>query len=108
MTVLCYAFTGQIVRAFLTETAACDYAVSFARILLTTSFLFGMFYVFSNALQAMGAAVSALIINLSRQGFVYIPCLYLFNSLFGVDGLLWAQPAADIVSVILVWQQASS
>ena len=102
MTVLCYAFTGQIVSAFLTETAAYDYAVRFARILLTTSFLFGMFYVFSNALQAMGAAVSALIINLSRQGFVYIPCLYIFNSLFGVSGLLWAQPAADIVSVVLV------
>lgn len=102
MTILCYVFTGQIVSAFLTETAAYDYAVHFARILLTTSFLFGMFYVFSNALQAMGAALSALIINLSRQGFVYIPCLYIFNSLFGVNGLLWAQPAADIVSVILV------
>lgn len=101
MTILCYVFTGQIVSAFLTETAAYDYAVHFARILLTTSFLFGMFYVFSNALQAMGAALSALIINLSRQGFVYIPCLYIFNSLFGVNGLLWAQPA-DIVSVILV------
>ena len=97
-----HVFTGQIVSAFLTETAAYDYAVHFARILLTTSFLFGMFYVFSNALQAMGAALSALIINLSRQGFVYIPCLYIFNSLFGVNGLLWAQPAADIVSVILV------
>ena len=80
MTILCYVFTGQIVSAFLTETAAYDYAVHFARILLTTSFLFGMFYVFSNALQAMGAALSALIINLSRQGFVYIPCLYIFNS----------------------------
>lgn len=102
MTILCYVFTGQIVSAFLTETAAYDYAVHFARILLTTSFLFGMFYVFSNALQAMGAALSALIINLSRQGFVYIPCLYIFNSLFDVNGLLWAQPAADIVSVILV------
>ena len=56
MTILCYVFTGQIVSAFLTETAAYDYAVHFARILLTTSFLFGMFYVFSNALQAMGAA----------------------------------------------------
>lgn len=102
MTILCYAFTGQIVSAFLTETSAYDYAVHFARILLTTSFLFGMFYVFSNALQAMGAAVSALIINLSRQGFVYLPCLYLFNYMFGINGLLWAQPAADIVSVILV------
>ena len=33
-------------------------------------FLFGVFYMLTNALQAMGAAVQALIINLSRQGII--------------------------------------
>lgn len=45
--------------------------------MLTTSFLFGMFYVLSNALQAMGAATSALIINMSRQGIIYIPAIFI-------------------------------
>ena len=53
---ICYLFTGQIVSVFLTDAAAYDYGVSFARILLCTSFLFGVFYVLTNALQARGAA----------------------------------------------------
>ena len=38
-----------------------------------------IFYVLSNALQAMGAATQALIINLSRQGIIYIPALFLLE-----------------------------
>jgi Na+-driven multidrug efflux pump len=66
MTGFCYLFTDQIVSVFLTEQAAFDYAAQFVRILLTTSFLFGIFYVLANALQAVGAATAVLIINLSR------------------------------------------
>ena len=56
LTLICYLFTGQIVSVFLTDAAAYDYGVSFARIFLCTSFLFGAFYVLINALQARGAA----------------------------------------------------
>lgn len=101
MTGLCYIFTGQIVGAFLTDSNAYDYAFGFSRILLTTSALFGIYYVFQSSLQAMGAAVPALIINISRQGLIYIPLLYVMNSILEVNGLLWAQPVADILSLIL-------
>lgn len=102
MTVICYVFDCQIVRVFLSEPEAFSYGVEFSRILLTTSFLFGMFYVLSNALQAMGAAASALMINISRQGLIYIPAIFILQAVIGMDGLLWAQPVADILSVILV------
>lgn len=99
MTAICYLFVNQIVGVFLTDTSAFSYAVDFARILLTTSTLFGIFYVLTNALQACGAAVSSLIINLSRQGIIYIPALFILRSVFGVNGLIWAQPVADILSI---------
>lgn len=102
LTLLCYLFTGQIVRAFLENEAAYDYGVRFARILLTTSTLFGVFYVLCNALQAMGAATAALIVNLSRQGIIYIPAVFILQKVLGVVGLAWAQPAADILSIGLV------
>ncbi len=102
MTVLCYIFNQQILGAFLSEQEALSYGIRFSRILLTTSFLFGMFYVLSNALQAMGAATSALIINMSRQGLIYIPAIFILQVAVGIDGLLWAQPVADVLSVILV------
>ena len=101
LTLLCYLFAGNIVSVFLTEQSAYDYALRFARLLLVTGPIFGIYYVLSNALQAMGAAVSSLIVNVSRQGLVYIPALFVFRALMGADGLALAQPVADIVSLIL-------
>lgn len=101
LTVLCYLFTAQIVGVFLTDAAAFSYGVSFSRILLCTSFLFGVFYVLTNALQACGAATESLIVNISRQGIIYIPAMFLLGALFHETGLIWAQPVADVLSLLL-------
>ncbi len=101
LTVICYLFTNQIVSAFLADVTAFDYAVQFAKILLTTSPIFGVFYVLTNALQAMGAATASLVINLSRQGIIFIPVLFILKAVLGLTGLVWAQPAADILSILL-------
>ena len=98
LTLICYLFTGQIVGVFLTDSQAYSYGMDFSRILLTTSFLFGVFYVLINTLQAMGAATPAFIINLSRQGIIFIPALFILQAILGIAGLIWAQPIADILS----------
>lgn len=102
LTLLCYLFTGPMVKMFLENDAAYNYGVQFARILLTTSFLFGVFNVLANALQAMGAATAALIVNLSRQGIIYIPAVFILQAFLGITGLAWAQPVADVLSTLLV------
>lgn len=101
LTVICYLFTNQIVSAFLADVTAFDYAVQFAKILLTTSPIFGVFYVLTNSLQAMGAATASLVINLSRQGIIFIPVLFILKAVLGLTGLVWAQPVADILSILL-------
>lgn len=98
---ICYVFTNQIVSAFLTDQTAFSYAVQFARILLSTSFLFGVFYVLVNALQAMGAATPALLISMSRQGIIFIPALFILQAVIGMTGLVWAQPVADVLSILI-------
>lgn len=103
LTGICYLFTNQIVSAFLTDVTAFGYAVQFSRILLTTSFLFGVFYVLTNALQAMGAATAALVINVSRQGIIFIPALFILKAVVGMTGLVWAQPVADVVSLVIAY-----
>lgn len=101
LTILCYVFTYQIVGVFLADANAFDYAVEFARVLLSTGLIFGVFYVITNALQAMGAAMPSLIINISRQGLIYIPVLFLLNAALGVTGLVWAQPIVDVISLAI-------
>ena len=60
-----------------------------------------MFYVLVNALQACGAAAESLIVNISRQGLVYIPAMFLLGAVFHEQGLIWAQPVADVLSLLL-------
>ena len=101
LAIICYVFTNQIVSVFLTDQTAFAYSVQFARILLSTSFLFGVFYVLVNALQAMGAATPALLISMSRQGIIFIPALFILQAIIGMTGLVWAQPVADILSLLI-------
>lgn len=102
MTLVCYLFTGPLVQAFLSNEEAYNYGVQFAHILLSTGALFGIFYVLCNTLQAMGAATAALIVNLSRQGIIYIPAVFVMQIFLGINGLAWAQPVADLLSTLLV------
>lgn len=101
LTILCYVGISPIVNAFLTDKDAFAYGVSFSRILLCTSFLFGVFYVLINALQAAGAGTESLIVNVSRQGIIYIPAMFILGNLFQETGLIWAQPVADVLSLLL-------
>ena len=103
LTGVCYLFTSQIIRAFLIDATAYGYALTFSRILLSTSIFFGVFYVLINALQAMGAGTAALIINISRQGIIYIPVMFLLKTIVGMTGLVWAQPVADNTSLALAY-----
>ncbi len=54
-----------------------------------------------NSLQAMGKALPALIVSLSRQGIMYIPAILLLNKAFGFEGLVFAMPLADTLTTIL-------
>lgn len=101
LTGICYLMIDRIVGIFLTDATAFGYAVQFSRILLSTSFLFGVFYVLTNTLQAMGAGAAALIINVSRQGLLFIPALFILKAVMGMTGLVWAQPIADVFSLIV-------
>jgi putative MATE family efflux protein len=101
VTGLCYVFTPQIVGVFLTEPESLSNGISFAYIMQTTAFLFGAFFCFVNALQAMGAAIPSLIVNISRQGIIYIPALFILRAVLGSYGLIWAQPVADVLSLIM-------
>ncbi|MGN1022677.1 MAG: MATE family efflux transporter, partial [Lachnospiraceae bacterium] len=50
----------------------------------------------------IGAAGFSLIAAISRQGMVYLPLLPILGHFFGLTGLVAAQPAAEIISLVLV------
>ena len=100
MIAACYLFTNKIVAIFLTEPEAFSYAVKFLRIKLSSSILFAVFFIFINALQAMGNGRASLILSVCRQCVLYMPLLFIMNYFAGEYGIIWALPLAELLSLL--------
>ena len=100
--ILCFVFAGPIVDIFLTDAVAYEKGIEFTRILMSTAWLIGAFAICQNTLQAMGAAVPALLASIIRQAVIFIPAMFILQGIFGAGGLIWAQPVADVLSLVVV------
>ena len=110
LTALYFLFTEPIISIFMTSGSsgsAADvitqqnYAVKMLRALMVSGPFLGIIFVNNNAFQGMGHGLASLILSVSRQGFIFLPVLFIANALIGLDGLIFAQPIADICSVIM-------
>ena len=102
VSVICYVFAPSVVGIFLTNEEALNCGVHFTRILMSTSWLIGAFAICQNTLQAIGAATPALLASVFRQGVIFIPAVFIMKAIIGLDGLIWAQPVADVLSLAVV------
>ncbi len=94
-------FREQAVALFIDNDEVVKYGAMIIRAQMLSSPILGLMFVFLNAFQALGKALPSLILTISRQGFVFIPVLFISNSLFGLQGIVFAQPTADIFSTVL-------
>lgn len=54
-------------------------------------------------LQAIGRAFLGTVLAAARQGFFFLPLVFLLPAKFGLLGLCLAQPAADAVTFVFAW-----
>ena len=62
---------------------------------------FGLCYMMTITFQTFGASGYGLFLSCIRQGLFYVPFILLLPPLFGVMGIYLAQPAADILTVLV-------
>lgn len=100
---LLFEFCPQIiVRLFGSESALYnEYANLCFRIYLSGILLCCVQKASSIFLQAIGMPVKATILSLSRDVVFLVPGVVLFTKYYGVTGMLWAAPVADVLSIIL-------
>ena len=101
LTLLSWLGSGYIVNAFIEDQAVYDQGVRFVKALLLTGPIIGIMFVYINTLQAMGAAKESLILSISRQGFIFIPMIFILNHFFGLSGVVYAQPVADVMAILI-------
>ena len=51
--------------------------------------------------QAIGKAIPALLLTLTRQGFFFIPLLFLFSSQWGIIGVWMSFPASEVLATLV-------
>lgn len=101
LTLLYLMFAENIVGIFIQNEEVIIYGEKMLRALMLSSSVIGIMFVFTFSFQAMGKAVSSLILSISRQGLIFFPVLVLGNVLFGLNGIIFAQPIADLACLII-------
>ncbi len=86
-------FTADPAVASLGQEALIAWSASFV--------LLGIQMTYVTAFLAMGKAKEGSIVGLSRQGLILIPTLIGFRMLFGLKGIVYAQPVADLLTFLL-------
>ena len=66
-----------------------------------TIMLFGFYTVYSSLFLALGKGREGFILGACRQGICFIPVILLLPMVWGLNGILYAQPIADVLSAII-------
>ena len=66
-----------------------------------TFMLFGYYTVYSSLFLALGKGKEGFILGACRQGICFIPVILIFPFIWGLNGILYAQPIADVLSALI-------
>lgn len=99
----CQLFPELILKIFGSESATfLEFAVKGMRIYMLGIFASGFQVVTTSYFQATGQPLKASVLSMMRQLILLIPLILILSNIFGLDGILYAGPAADITSALLV------
>jgi Na+-driven multidrug efflux pump len=94
-------FARQVVHVFLEEPALIEQGVTMLYWQLPAIVFMGIGLVLICTFQATGKGLPSLMLSLCRQGIVYALALAVLPLWFGYTGVIAAQLAADIVTVVI-------
>jgi putative MATE family efflux protein len=101
ITALIEIFTPQLVGIFSKEAALTSVTVPAMRIMLSSMVLIGPSIMIVTAFQGLSKGKTALVLSLIRQFIVFVPILFLFRHLFGLNGVWLTSPASDVLGIIV-------
>ena len=61
-------------------------------------FLFGFYTVYSSLFLALGKGTAGFVLGTCRQGICFVPVILFLPIVWGMNGILYAQPIADVLS----------
>lgn len=108
-TVLFFVLREPIIRLFISDADVVHYGVMMLVAYMLSGPVIGLLFVNMNCMQSTGNALPATILSVLRQGLLLIPLLYLLNTLFGLQGVIYGQALTDYIAVVLsivIWRKS--
>lgn len=97
------------VKAFTTDPTLVEMGARGMRIVVMFYPVIGFQMVTSNFFQSIGMAKKAIILSLSRQVMILIPCLIVLPLFWGADGVWFSMPisdaAASVIAAVMLCRQ---
>lgn len=99
--VVIYSLSENIVAVFIDDADIISFGTQMLKVQILTAPILGILYITMSTMQSTSKSVTALILSLSRQGIAFIPTIFILESFFGFDGLIWAQVVADLITLVI-------
>lgn len=64
-------------------------------------FFFGFHTVYASLYLALGKGTAGFILGACRQGICFVPVILLLPMVYGINGIIYAQPIADVITAII-------
>ena len=97
-----FLFPTQIVSQFTTGNAEMIHiGANSLHINGITFMLFGYYTVYSSLFLALGKGKEGFLLGACRQGICFIPVILILPTIWGLTGILYAQPIADVLSFLI-------
>ena len=94
-------FPEPVISIFGNEDALyTDFSVKCLKIYLLALPLFALRMMIASLFQAVGKPYLSAILSLSKQIIIQLPAMIILSSVMGVEGVLWAGPISDVLSVL--------
>lgn len=96
-----FFFPEAIAGMFTSDKELIDLSKNGLHIVFMTYPIIGFQMVTSNFFQSIGMVGKAIFMSLSRQLLFLLPCLLIFPYYWGIDGIWYSMPLADLISSIV-------
>ena len=90
-----------MIQVFINDAEVVSYGIRMVVALQLSAPFIGILFLCINTIQGMGKALPSLVLTVCRQGLIFIPLIFVLNAMFGLDGVIYAQPAADYLSIVV-------
>ncbi len=101
LTGIYFIFTRQIISIFSLDAGVIEMGKLMIYSLMASTPIIGIMFVLNFSFQALGKGIPSLVLAVSRQGFVFLPAILIMSRLFGMIGIIFAQPIADAIAVLI-------